>query len=139
MSYYSVTIANLTNDEQLWFNRIFEDEAYWEDRECSVPPRHEFESDSLRLYHIWSGDEAVYDTDAIAELLQEFLQQFRPADYLAFDSAAEEVKYLGSDIAAGTAYFITADSIDRFSTTEWIRMTEWIRGQSKQFLQIDES
>jgi hypothetical protein len=69
----------------------------------------------------------------IAELLQEFLRQFKPSDYLAFDADAEEVKYLGADFAGGIAYFITADWIDTFSTSDWIR------DQAKQFLRIYDS
>lgn len=108
----SFAIHNISAEEEEWIKvRLEGDDAQW--------PQYEFAEDSDGVV-LWVHEEEGCDIEDLANLLQQFLSLFRPADSIGF-SWADTCSKPRLDSFGGGAVFITA------VTQEWVSLWEWLK------------
>ena len=116
---YSFAVEDLSSQEEAWLSKRIDDENereyYCTLPSCTFLTEQGDESKTLWIHDPIGGS----DLEVLAELLQDFLQTFRPSEYIAF-SWADTCSMPRTDSFGGGAVFITAENIVWVDTHDWI-------------------
>jgi len=106
---FSMQISSISDDEQKWLKS--ELEGIDEDE---YVPEFQFEGSDLWMFAEECGDPYV-----VSELIQKFLEKFRPNENFGF-CWAETCSKMRIDELSGGAVFIAADRIEWCSPYQWL-------------------
>lgn len=137
----SCTIPNLTEKEAAWLRRILEAlderedidarEERWLLKELGPEAIRHCENAgnlgfSFEPKELWLSGEEFFNVNLAIEVMQKFLQKFRPDSWLSF-TYSETCSSMRVGEFGGGGMFVTAEKV------EWINASLWIRERQKAF------